>query len=81
MELRREVITTEILDPTRDFAPTELTLEIRWDPLTGQTCRIFPSAGLLRQATFDLERLAEQTRAGCPFCADRIEQTTPKLPP
>jgi galactose-1-phosphate uridylyltransferase len=80
MELRREVLTTEILDPSRDFAPTELTLEIRWDPLTGQSCRLFPSAGLLRPTTFDVRELAEQTRAGCPFCAERIEQATPKLP-
>jgi len=81
MELRREVLTTEILDPRRDFAPTELTVEIRWDPLTGHTSRILPSAGLLQPAKFDLSELAEQTRAGCPFCTERIEQTTPKLPP
>src|SRR5436190_20986592 len=81
MELRREVLTTEILDPRRDFAPTELTLEICWDPLTGHTSRILPSAGLLRSPTYDLSELAEQTRPGCPFCAERIEQTTPKLPP
>jgi UDPglucose--hexose-1-phosphate uridylyltransferase len=81
MELRREVLTTEILDPRRDFAPTELTLEIRWDPLTGHTSRILPAAGLLRTATDDLRELAEQTRPGCPFCAERIEQATPKLPP
>jgi hypothetical protein len=80
MELRREVLTTEILDPRRDFAPMELTLEIRWDPLTGHTSRILPSAGLLQPAKYDLPELAEQTRAGCPFCAERIEETTPKLP-
>ena len=81
MELRREVITAEILDPRRDFAPTKLTLEIRWDSLTGQTSRILPSAGLLRPAAFDLHELAEQTRSGCPFCGERIEEATPKLPP
>jgi galactose-1-phosphate uridylyltransferase len=81
MELRREVLTAEILDPRRDFAPTKLTLEIRWDPLTGQTSRIFPSAGLMGPATFDLRWLAEQTRSGCPFCRERIEQTTPRFLP
>jgi galactose-1-phosphate uridylyltransferase len=81
MELRRRVITTEILDPGSGFEATELELEVRWDPLTGHTARVLPSVPLLRPAEFDLEELAEQTRRGCPFCADRIEEATPRLPP
>jgi UDPglucose--hexose-1-phosphate uridylyltransferase len=81
MELRRETVTTEILDPRREFQPTRLTFEQRWDPLTGHTSRILPEVPLLARPEFDLERMAEGTRAGCPFCPERIETATPRLPP
>jgi len=81
VELRRRTLTAEILDSRNDFARTERTFEIRWDPLTGHTSRILPSSGLLRSSDFDLERLAEETRTGCPFCAERIEEATPKFLP
>ena len=81
MELRRQTLTAEILDPRNGFAPTELTFEIRWDPLTGHTSRILPPSGLLHRSDFDLERFAEESRADCPFCAERVEEATPKLSP
>jgi UDPglucose--hexose-1-phosphate uridylyltransferase len=79
-ELRRRAVATEILDPRLDFAATRVEFELRWDPLTGQTSRIRPSVPLLKPAD-ELERLAEETRATCPFCPERIEDSTPKLPP
>jgi len=81
MELRRSLVTTQILDPRSGFEPTELELEVRWDPLTGHTARILPGVPLLSPGDFDLRRLAEETRPTCPFCSERIEETTPKLPP
>jgi galactose-1-phosphate uridylyltransferase len=81
MELRRRLLKTEILDPRSGFEATELELEVRWDPVTGHTARVLPRVPLLPPPEFDLERLAEETRAGCPFCAERIEETTPKVPP
>jgi UDPglucose--hexose-1-phosphate uridylyltransferase len=81
MELRRERFTAEFLDPRREFERTRLPLEIRWDPLTGQSCRILPAGSLTRPEQQDLEALAEQSRATCPFCAERIERATPKFPP
>ena len=79
VELRRELVSTEFLDPRRDFTPTALSLEVRWDPLTGQTSRILPPSSLLRRSEFDLAALAEETQHACPFCSERIEQATPKL--
>jgi UDPglucose--hexose-1-phosphate uridylyltransferase len=84
MELRSEVLRGEILHPGRGFEAVSTSVEVRWDPLTGYTARLvtatsgalFPPADL--QA---LAELAEQTRASCPFCAERIEWATPKLPP
>jgi len=40
MELRRERVTAELLDPRVGFERVRLPLEIRWDPLTGQSCRL-----------------------------------------
>jgi galactose-1-phosphate uridylyltransferase len=57
-----------------------LQLEVRTDPLTGQTCRLVPHAGLLPRSDFDLGALAEETRATCPFCPDRIRDVTPRFP-
>ncbi|HYZ78016.1 MAG TPA: hypothetical protein VE596_11650 [Gaiellaceae bacterium] len=81
MELRRWLVDGEILDPERGFEPRSLRVEIREDPLTGHTARLLPPAGLLPpQDEDDLRALGEQTRAGCPFCSERVEQATPKLP-
>jgi galactose-1-phosphate uridylyltransferase len=81
VELRREQVVSEFLDPRRGFERTRLVLEIRWDPLTGQSSRILPPGSLPQPAQQDLETLAEETRSLCPFCADRIESTTPRFPP
>jgi galactose-1-phosphate uridylyltransferase len=81
MELRRAELEAEILDPRRQFEPVRFRLEIRWDPLTGQSSRILRGAGLVRRSDFDLEALAAETKPSCPFCAERIASTTPKLPP
>jgi galactose-1-phosphate uridylyltransferase len=80
MELRREVITTEILDPRHGFEPRSSSIELRWDPLTGHTSRLFEPRGLMAD-TQGLEDLAKQTEPACPFCVDRIEQQTPRFPP
>jgi UDPglucose--hexose-1-phosphate uridylyltransferase len=80
VELRRWVLDGEILDPERGFEPRSLRVEVREDPLTGHTARLLPAAGLLPPQEDDLDALAEETRAGCPFCPDRVEQVTPKLP-
>jgi UDPglucose--hexose-1-phosphate uridylyltransferase len=81
IELRRSVLEGEILDPERGFEPRALRVEVREDPLTGHTARLLPPAGLLPpQDTEALRALGEQTRATCPFCPERVEAVTPKLP-
>jgi len=81
MELRRQILTSKVLHPQRDFLPTEAQVEVRWDPLTGYSARLVkgPSA-LLSESTFDLDAFARETRSNCPFCPERFEQATPKLP-
>jgi UDPglucose--hexose-1-phosphate uridylyltransferase len=81
VELRRSVLEGEILDPERGFEPRALRVEVREDPLTGHTARLLPPAGLMPpQDPDELRALGERTRASCPFCPERVEAVTPKLP-
>jgi galactose-1-phosphate uridylyltransferase len=69
-----------MIEPDSD---TEVTtpVEVRIDPLTGHSSRILPGRGLMPRSEFDLEAFARETQPRCPFCAERIEQSTPRLPP
>jgi UDPglucose--hexose-1-phosphate uridylyltransferase len=80
MDFRRELLTAEMIDPGTG-EPVRTAIELRFDPLTGHSSRILPERGLMPASDFDLEAFAQQTRPGCPFCPDRIDQLTPKLPP
>ncbi|HLH70868.1 MAG TPA: hypothetical protein VKY90_18085 [Candidatus Dormibacteraeota bacterium] len=81
MELKRQVMTAEILHPLHSFQPTSVPVEVRWDPLLGYTARIVAGAHFLPPSDFDLRSLAEQTQEGCFFCAPRVESVTPRFPP
>jgi UDPglucose--hexose-1-phosphate uridylyltransferase len=66
-----------------DPASGELThtpVEVRFDPLTGHTSRILPERGLMPANELDLEAFARENQPQCPFCPERVEQLTPKLP-
>jgi galactose-1-phosphate uridylyltransferase len=76
----RVTFEAELLDPRRDFEPTRTTVEARRDPLTGHSARILPPGSFPPPAVHDLGQLAAETREGCPFCPERIEQETPRLP-
>ena len=81
LELRRERLTAEILDPRAGYERARTPFEIRWDPLTGQSCRLLPEGSFPPPCRHDLARLASDTRPTCPFCPGRIEEETPRLPP
>ncbi|HEU5477776.1 MAG TPA: hypothetical protein VFU64_08140 [Gaiellaceae bacterium] len=76
----RETFEAELLDPRHGFEPTRATVEVRRDPLTGHSARILPAASFPPPARHDLERLAAETRDSCPFCPERIDEQTPRLP-
>jgi UDPglucose--hexose-1-phosphate uridylyltransferase len=81
VELRRERFVAEFLDPRNGFERSRVPLEVRWDPLTGRSCRLLPEGSIPPPARHDLARLAEETREGCPFCGARVEELTPRFPP
>src|SRR5215467_6181070 len=82
MELKREVLTSDILDPRNDYRPTPTEVEVRWDPLLGYSARLVRGGGpLLPQSGFDLEAFGRQTQESCFFCRPRLESVTPRFPP
>jgi UDPglucose--hexose-1-phosphate uridylyltransferase len=81
IRFERETFEAELLDPRRGFEPTRTAVEVRRDPLTGHSTRILPAGSFPPPARHDLDRLAAGTRDACPFCAERIEAQTPRLPP
>jgi UDPglucose--hexose-1-phosphate uridylyltransferase len=81
VEFRREHLTAELLDPREGFERVRLPLEIRWDPLTGQSCRLLPEGSLPPPERQDLDALAGKSRPTCPFCSERIERETPRFAP
>ncbi|MDQ6790292.1 MAG: hypothetical protein M3075_06530 [Candidatus Dormibacteraeota bacterium] len=81
MELRRRVLTSEILHPAVGFQAQRGQVEVRWDPLTGHSARLVSAARLLPASDFDLSALAAETQASCFFCGPRVLEVTPRLLP
>lgn len=66
-------------DPRKNFELTEIESEIRYDPLTGDSGRICHFS-LKTAPPAELERLATDTVAHCPFCSPALRQVTPRFP-
>lgn len=81
MELESQRFVAEILDPRKGFEPARTEVEVRRDPLTGQSCRVLPGGSLPPPERQDLEAMARSSRKSCPFCGERVEEVTPRLPP
>jgi UDPglucose--hexose-1-phosphate uridylyltransferase len=79
MELERHLLHSEMVQP--DTGETVRTpVEVRIDPLTGHSSRILPERGLMPANDFDLAAFGRENQPRCPFCPERIDQLTPKLP-
>jgi len=79
MELKSEVLTAEMLEPgSGELVRTPI--EVRFDPLTGHSSRVLPERGLMPVNDFDLAAFARESADRCPFCPDRIDELTPRLP-
>jgi UDPglucose--hexose-1-phosphate uridylyltransferase len=80
MELRRELLTAEMIEPGTGELVRAI-IEVRLDPLTGHSSRILPERGLMPASDFDLAAFARESQPSCPFCPDRVERLTPRVPP
>jgi UDPglucose--hexose-1-phosphate uridylyltransferase len=83
VQLRRELRQSEILqrDKTGNFVRATVPVEIRFDPLTGQTCRMirYSTDRIIRP---DIEAMKSKSpESKCPFCPPLVEQLTPKFTP
>jgi UDPglucose--hexose-1-phosphate uridylyltransferase len=79
VELERRLLTAEMIAPDTGEI-VRAPIEVRVDPLTGHTSRILPNRGLMPPNDFDLEAFARENQPRCPFCSERIERLTPRLP-
>lgn len=71
---------TRFLNPFKEFSLDEIPFEIRFDPLTGETGRVYdvqykpPERPDLKQT---IQRSKEMF---CPFCPEALEKSTPLFP-
>jgi UDPglucose--hexose-1-phosphate uridylyltransferase len=79
VELRRHLLNAEMLDPETGRL-VRTPIDVRIDPLTGHSSRILPERGLMPANDFDLVGFARENQPRCPFCFERIDSLTPKLP-
>jgi len=71
---------TRLLNPLKDFVLDEIPLEIRFDPLTGQTGRVFDLPYTPPEKP-DLSKIIQQSKEiFCPFCPEALEKSTPLFP-
>ncbi|HOP46477.1 MAG TPA: hypothetical protein PK874_02340 [Desulfobacteraceae bacterium] len=68
-----------LINPFKDFSLDEIPLEIRFDPLTGQTGRVFDL--FFKPERIDpSETVKRSEEMFCPFCPDALEKSTPMFP-
>jgi galactose-1-phosphate uridylyltransferase len=83
IEFRREIMPSRMLrrDKSGELVETSAPVEIRFDPLTGRTCRLVPysASRIIRPDLDALEKRSKELT--CPFCAPLVERITPRFPP
>lgn len=80
LRFERYAKITRYLDPRQDGREAQIVCEVRRDPLTGRSGRVAHVLGFeLRQV--DFSQMIADSRAGCPFCPERIFTVTPRFPP
>lgn len=71
--------SARILNPLKGHALDDLPFEIRFDPLTGETGRIFQLP--FKAEKPDVEETVRKSREiFCPFCPEVLEKSTPAFP-
>ena len=70
---------SRLMNPLKDHALDEIPYEIRFDPLTGETGRVFDFP--YKADPPDLSETIERSkRLFCPFCPDTLAKSTPLFP-
>ena len=71
--------SARILNPFKNYALDELPFEIRTDPLTGETGRVFHLPFKAERPPVE-ETVQRSREIFCPFCRDVLEKSTPAFP-
>lgn len=80
LKFKRNVVSTNLLDPREDFRHKTIKTEIRHDPLTGETSRL-AHFGMIDPLKEDFSIWdTPENRSRCPFCPENIEKVTPRFP-
>jgi len=68
-----------LLNPLKGHAPDEIPFEIRFDPLTGATGRVFDLP--FKAEKPDVADIVDRSKKiFCPFCPAALEKSTPEFP-
>jgi UDPglucose--hexose-1-phosphate uridylyltransferase len=79
IEFRSLVQSSTYLDPFKDFEPSQGTMEVRWDPLTGLTSRVVHFS-VRRIGRYDIDALRSANPVGkCPFCDENKSSMSARL--
>ncbi len=73
-------VVARIRNPLKNFELTEDSVEIRRDPLLGDSMRISSAKGLDKLPGEDFLTAFAQNSNPCFFCEGRVENATPKMP-
>lgn len=79
IEFRKIRSQVRLLNPFKGHTPDEIPFEIRFDPLTGATGRVFDLP--FRAEKPDIEDIVDRSKKiFCPFCPAALEKSTPEFP-
>jgi len=80
LQFTKYIYYAEYLDPANQFQATKIPFEIRYDPLTGRSTRIFPIRKFKLPA-YNWKSVVQKSRNNfCPFCPDTLKKATPRFP-
>lgn len=71
--------SARILNPFKSHTPDELPFEIRFDPLTGETGRVFHLPFKAEKPDFE-KTVKRSKEIFCPFCPEVLAKSTPAFP-
>jgi len=71
---------TRFLSPFKNFSLDEIPFEIRCDPLTGETGRVFELPFKAPELPDMKETIQRSKEIFCPFCTDSLGESTPLFP-
>jgi galactose-1-phosphate uridylyltransferase len=71
---------TTLLSPFKDFALQNIPFEIRYDPLTGETGRVYDLPYQVPERSDPGELVQRSREMFCPFCPDSLKKSTPLFP-